>query len=241
MRSEGIERKAARLKSKVVAGIVSLMIATVATTGIAFADVDLQGTLMSWFGKKTELAIESLEQSIKAETETQKGLLEQQLRQQLADASSEIDTFTETERNETIKAIQDHAANLLEANSIDSEADLQQIQNKLQQIADSAISAMNSLVNSYTPPSVEFVPSATTKQPNEANESGAETDTSADELTQPEVTQPENSVQPPTAESDNELPKPTELTDTGSIESVNESIFDTSNEAIQTDTLANEN
>lgn len=146
------------LKQRIVAGIVALMIAVTASMGIAYADIDISGTLQAWFDKKTDSAIASLEQSVQAETALQKAALKQQLQSRLAASSEELDAFTEATRAQYILAIQQHAEDLLAAAVIDNEQDRRQLEEKLQLIADSAIEAMNTLMASYTPPAVTFIP-----------------------------------------------------------------------------------
>ncbi|MHA6481789.1 hypothetical protein ACX1C1_07775 [Paenibacillus sp. strain BS8-2] len=145
-------------KHKVATGIVALIIALTASMGVAYADLDVAGTLQAWFNKKTDSAITSLEQSMQSDLETQKEELKQQLQTRLATSSSELDAYTETIREQYIDAIQAHSAKLLESTTFDREEDRQQIEQKLQAILDSATGAMNSLMESYIPPAAVFTP-----------------------------------------------------------------------------------
>ncbi|GGD91221.1 hypothetical protein [Paenibacillus nasutitermitis] len=152
------ERKMAWPKKKIAAGIVSLTIAFTATTGIAYADIDLAGLLQSWFNKKTEIVMESLGQSIQSETDKQKILLKEELQLRLQASATELDAYTEEQKRLHTEAIKQYAAALIANMDIDNEQDRQQMLDKLQIITDSAQEAMNALAGSYVQPQLTFIP-----------------------------------------------------------------------------------
>lgn len=153
--------KQRNLKSKriVAAGIVSLTVVLTASVGISYADIDIAGSMASWFNKKTEQVIQGLDQSMKSETETQKELLKKELQLRLEASSRSLESFTEEQKRIRLQALGQYAQSLLASTDIKTTQDRQQILNKLQAIVDSAQGAMDTLVNSYVPPALVFTPS----------------------------------------------------------------------------------
>ncbi|MFD2615329.1 hypothetical protein [Paenibacillus gansuensis] len=151
-------------KSKVAAGLVSLTISIAAVTGVSYADIDIAGSLLSWYNKKAEISIESLEQAVKSETEIQKEMLKTELQSRLEQSSKEMDAFTEEQTKLRIEAIRQYAAALLEQASVSNEQDKQQLLDKLNAIETSAQQAMDSLMDSYDPPALTFTPSLPAEQ-----------------------------------------------------------------------------
>ncbi|ANE46506.1 hypothetical protein SY83_09695 [Paenibacillus swuensis] len=149
-------KKRYTFKAKVVTGIVSLIIVIAGTTGISYADVDIAGSLRSWYSSKTESAVSSLEQAVQSETDQQKAILKEELQRQLEQSAKDLDAFTEEQKQLHIAAIQQYANTLLQNVEINSKQDRQQILAKLQLITDSAVQAMNALVESYEPPAVTY-------------------------------------------------------------------------------------
>ncbi len=153
--------KQRNLKSKriVAAGIVSLTVVLTASVGISYADIDIAGSMASWFNKKTEQVIQGLDQSMKSETETQKELLKKELQLRLEASSRSLESFTEEQKRIRLQALGQYAQSLLASTEIKTTQDRQQILNKLQAIVDSAQGAMDTLANSYVPPALVFTPS----------------------------------------------------------------------------------
>lgn len=153
--------KQRNLKSKriVAAGIVSLTVVLTASAGISYADIDIAGSMASWFNKKTEQVIQGLDQSMKSETETQKELLKKELQLRLEASSRSLESFTEEQKRIRLQALGQYAQSLLASTDIKTAQDRQQILNKLQAIVDSAQGAMDTLANSYVPPALVFTPS----------------------------------------------------------------------------------
>ncbi|QHW32299.1 hypothetical protein GZH47_16785 [Paenibacillus rhizovicinus] len=213
-----------RINKKVAAGIVFLMVTFTGTMGIAYADVDIAGTLQSWFNKKTDLAVTSLTQSIQSETDTQKAQLKKELQLRLEASAQEIDTFTEEQRTKYIAAIQKHAAELIASMNINNDQDRQQIQAKLQTITDSAMQAMDTLSGSYTPPAVVYTPPVvestqpaedTAQQPQETQQPAEDAAQQPQETQQPAkdaAQQPQETQQPAdgAAQQPQETPQPAE-------------------------------
>ncbi|MDQ0892162.1 hypothetical protein QFZ81_007250 [Paenibacillus sp. V4I9] len=155
------DEKQRNLKSKriVAAGIVSLTVVLTASAGISYADIDIAGSMASWFNKKTEQVIQGLDQSMKLETETQKELLKKELQLRLEASSRSLESFTEEQKRIRLQALGQYAQSLLASTDIKTAQDRQQILNKLQAIVDSAQGAMDTLANSYVPPALVFTPS----------------------------------------------------------------------------------
>ncbi|CAM4491459.1 Fe2+ transport system protein B [Paenibacillus endophyticus] len=159
MKSRTNRHKAMWSKKKIAAGIVSLTVAITATTGIAYADVDLGATIETWFNKKTEIVMESLEHSIQSETDKQKAMLKEELQLRLEASSKQLDAYTEEQKLVHAQAIEQYAAAILENVVINNEQDRKQMLDKIQVIVDSAKEAIQSLAGSYAPPQLTFVPS----------------------------------------------------------------------------------
>ncbi|MBC8080963.1 MAG: hypothetical protein H7X86_11500 [Gorillibacterium sp.] len=148
-------------RKKVAAGMISIIVALTVTMGIAYADVDLEGTLQSWFNKKTDIVMKSLEQSVQSETDKQKTLLKQQLQLRLEASSEQLDAYTAEQKRLHTEAIEQYAEALIENMEIDTEQDRKQILAKLEVIIESAKEAMDSLAESYVQPVLTFVPAET--------------------------------------------------------------------------------
>ncbi|NQX63916.1 hypothetical protein [Paenibacillus qinlingensis] len=145
-------------KRKVVAGIVSLTVILTASAGISFADTDLVGSMTSWFAKKTGQVMQSLDVSLKSETETQKALLKKELQLRLEASASSLDAFTEEQKRSRREVLEQYAQSLLAKVDFQSMQDREQVLSKLQTIVDSAQAGMDELVGSYVPPALTFVP-----------------------------------------------------------------------------------
>ncbi|UJF32988.1 hypothetical protein [Paenibacillus hexagrammi] len=145
-------------KRKIVAGFVSLTAIVAATTSVSYADVDIAASLNAWFNKKTEIILQSLDESMKSETEKQKNMLKKELQQRLNRSSQELEGFTEEQKQLRIQAIQQYAQELVDKMDVKTEVDRQQIEEKLLLIENSAKAAMDSLAATYVPPAVVFTP-----------------------------------------------------------------------------------
>ncbi|GFZ81477.1 hypothetical protein GCM10008018_29010 [Paenibacillus marchantiophytorum] len=153
--------KQRKVKSKriVAAGIVSLTVILTASAGVSYADIDLAGTMASWFNKKTEQVIQNLDQSMKSETDVQKELLKKELQVRLEASARNLESFTEEQKKIHVQALAQYTQALLAQTNVRTEQDRQQITDKLQLILDSAKSAMDTLAGSYVPPAQIFAPS----------------------------------------------------------------------------------
>ncbi|MDI4649852.1 hypothetical protein [Cohnella hashimotonis] len=160
MKSRKEKAKASGIRRKVAVVIVSLTVAVAATTGMAYADADIAGTLSSWFGKKTDIAMQSLAQSVSSETDKQKARLKEELKLRLEASSQELDAYTDEQKKLYAQAIEQYADALIAGMSIDNTQDREQIRRKLLTIADSAKAAMSALAESYAPPAESYVPPA---------------------------------------------------------------------------------
>ncbi|MFC3799107.1 hypothetical protein [Cohnella sp. GCM10012308] len=161
MRSRRLEKsKTYGIRKKVAVVIVSLTVAAAATTGMAYADTDIAGTLSAWFGKKTDIAMQSLAQSVTSETDKQKARLKEELKLRLEASSLELDAYTDEQKRLYAQAIEQYADTLIAGMNIDNAQDREQIQLKLLAIADSAKAAMDALSESYVPPAESYVPPA---------------------------------------------------------------------------------
>ncbi|MEC0231232.1 hypothetical protein [Paenibacillus alba] len=152
--------KQGKVKSKriVAAGIVSLTVILTASAGVSYADIDIAGTMASWFNKKTEQVVQNLDQSMKLETDAQKEVLKKELQLRLEASARNLEAFTEEQKQVHVQALAQYAQKLLAQTDIRTEQDRQQIMNKLQSITDSAKGAMDALAGSYVPPVLAFSP-----------------------------------------------------------------------------------
>jgi hypothetical protein len=147
-----------RSKQKIATLLVFLTVVIAATIGVAHADMDVVGSLTSWYAKKTGIMMDSLEQSMQSDTEKQKTILKKEVELRLQASSQQLDQYTEEQKKIHAQAIQQYAESLLQKIDIKTEQDRQQLLDKLLVIIASAEGAMDTLSASYVPPEVVFLP-----------------------------------------------------------------------------------
>lgn len=218
-RNERLKQKTQR-KTKFVLGIVSLTTALGITAGVSFADVNVSESLHAWYGKKTELAIQSLEQALTSETEQQKAMLKEELQRRMEASSAQLDGFTREQKELYIRNIEAHAQEILARfDEGASEQDRAQITTKLDMILSSATDAMNALADSYTAPTPAFE-APQQRQPAEKPAAEAPVGQPPHKEQQPAKQKPPVSEQLPVTEQppveDKQLPKADEAQQTPS-------------------------
>ncbi|KRF04456.1 hypothetical protein ASG89_21660 [Paenibacillus sp. Soil766] len=160
-----IVKKQLWTKRKIAVGIVSLTVVISATTGISYADTDLAGAMTSWFAKKTDQVMQSLDKSMQTEIAAQKELLKKELQQRLEASSLSLETYAGEQKQIRLDTLSAYAQQLLSQMDIHSGQDREQLVRKLQEIVISAQAAMEDLTNSYVPPALVFIDPLVIKTP----------------------------------------------------------------------------
>lgn len=213
-------KKASTVRTKVVAGIVSLSVLLTTSTFVSYADFNISEALTTWFSKKTEIAISNLDQALLSETEKQKARLQEELRLRLEASSTELNQYTEDQKALYIQAIQQYADSLIASLSISNAEDEQQIRTKLDAILRSAQTAMAELADSYVPPALTLTPPAQPEQ--EADASSVELEPKSPAMDKPleepasvpdEATLPTTPEQIPPVDTDLTHPDEGSITD----------------------------
>ncbi|RTE08333.1 hypothetical protein [Paenibacillus whitsoniae] len=197
-------------KRKIAAGIVSLTAILTASAGISYADLDIAGSMASWFSKKSEQAMQSLDQSMKSETEAQKEALKKELQLRLEAASHSLDAYTEEQKRAQLDILDQYAQRLLDKMDLRTAQDREQILNKLQAIVASAEAGMNALADSYTPPALVYVPSPGAGAPG-GGQPQPQPQPAQPQPAQPQPAEPQP-AQPPTVTTDVYGPQETPAT-----------------------------
>lgn len=124
---------------------------------IAFADLDIDSTILSWFDRQGTKSIETIETAISSEKEIQLQRLREALQTEMDNAEQQLNTFTEAEKSARVKALQDYADQLIANLQVDNTEEKQQIASQLEAILTAAKNEMNSLqpTQSTEPPAVE--------------------------------------------------------------------------------------
>ncbi|TKC16819.1 hypothetical protein [Robertmurraya kyonggiensis] len=112
---------------------------------IAFADLDINSTILSWFDRQGTKSIESIETAISSEKEIQLQRLKEALQTEMADAEQQLNTFTEAEKLARVQAIQDYADQLIANMDIDNTEEKQQIASQFDAILTAAKNEMNTV------------------------------------------------------------------------------------------------
>ncbi|MGG1515877.1 hypothetical protein ABE504_10720 [Paenibacillus oryzisoli] len=195
-------------KQKIAVGVVSLTAILTASAGISYADLDIAGSMASWFSKKSEQAMQSLDRSMKSETEAQKEALKKELQLRLEAASRSLDAYTEEQKRAQMDILDQYAQSLLDKMDLRTAQDREQILNKLQAIVASAEAGMNALAESYTPPALVYVPSPTAGAPGGGQ---PQPQPAQPQPAQPQPAEPQP-AQPPTVTTDVYGPQETPAT-----------------------------
>ncbi|MCT8140016.1 hypothetical protein H1D32_21400 [Anaerobacillus sp. CMMVII] len=137
-------------KRKFVIGLVSLSTTFVLTTGVAFAnsELNISTLLQDWYSKKANEAIVKMEGEVQRELEEQKLRLKEEVQLKLQSSAEEIDSFTETQTNKIIAEIQKYADELIKNANFSNGAEKQQIEAKLAAIQNEATQAIDALFSS---------------------------------------------------------------------------------------------
>ncbi|WP_059173493.1 hypothetical protein [Bacillus sp. FJAT-27445] len=143
-RKEKYNRKST-LPLKILIGVLFLSVVIAGNIGVAFADQDISGLLSSWFNKKGQESIVSIESAIAAEKETQKLRLKEELQSELLNASERLNRFTEEEKQNRIQALRDYANQLIAGMKVDNSEEEKRIASDLDKEIDKAIKAMDKI------------------------------------------------------------------------------------------------
>jgi hypothetical protein len=119
---------------------------------VTFADQDVTAKLTSWFEKKKNESLSQIEQAIMDERESQKERLRIELTKVINQADSELDQYTEKEKEKRVQAIRNHADSLINDLTIDNSKNREKITNELNIIIENAIEEMNKVGKSVAEP-----------------------------------------------------------------------------------------
>ncbi|RXJ02786.1 hypothetical protein DS745_05610 [Anaerobacillus alkaliphilus] len=140
-------------KRKLVIGLVSLSTTFVLTTGVAFAnsDIDISTLLQNWYNKKANEAIQSMEVAVENELERQKQRLKEEVQLALERSAFEIASFTQQQIEMITNLIEEHADHLVANINYFNDTERQKIESQLTDIMNDAIQAMNQLISDSQP------------------------------------------------------------------------------------------
>lgn len=138
------------LKLKILIGVLFLSLMVGSSIGVAFADSDINGLMTNWFNKKSNESIDSIEQAIMTEKETQKQRLKEELQRELVSSQKKLDEFTEEEKNKRVEAIKDYADKLIADMQIDNSNQELEVQKQLDSIVENSMDEMEELGNKET-------------------------------------------------------------------------------------------
>lgn len=99
---------------KLLIGVLLLSGTIVGNIGVAFADQDINTLLTSWFSKKGQESISSIETAVSTEKEQQKIRLKEELQSELANSAQLLQQYTEEEKQKRILELQQYADKLIE-------------------------------------------------------------------------------------------------------------------------------
>ena len=137
--------------------ILSVTIGSGMTT--AYADTDISSLLTSWFNNKQTESIQEIDQAITAEKNILIADLKKELQKEMKAAEKELDKFTDEEKKNRIKALQDYAKQLIKNMEIDNKDQKKEITTKYDAIIEQAIAQMNGVEI----PAPKAAPEPTTK------------------------------------------------------------------------------
>lgn len=217
-----IEKKQG-IKRKFVIGLVSLSTTFVLTTGVAFAnsELDISTLLQNWYSKKANEAIVKMETAVQSEVEFQKIRLKEEVQLKLQSSAEEIDSFTKSQTGEIIKEIQNYADELIRNANFSNDSEKQQIAAQLSAIQNEAFQAINQIFSGRVNPPIEATPELDSSiiEPNEEPENNeTEQDIVEPEDKTEETTKPGKETKP---QKDNDKkPKKTTENEESPIEEV---------------------
>lgn len=156
-RFERSKKKKTSSPIRVLVAALFLSFAIGGSFSIAFADLDIDSTIISWFNRQGTKSIETLETAISSEKEVQLQRLKEALQTEMADAEQQLNTFTEAEKLARVQALRDYADQLIANMNIDNTEEKQQTASQLDAILSAAKNEMNAVqpAKSSEPPVVE--------------------------------------------------------------------------------------
>ncbi|MEQ2529526.1 hypothetical protein EKG37_08555 [Robertmurraya yapensis] len=156
-RYEKFKKKKTSRPIRVLVAALFLTFAIGGSFSIAFADLDIDSTILSWFDRQGTKSIETIETAISSEKEIQLQRLREALQTEMTNAEQQLNTFTEAEKAARVKSLQDYADQLIANLQVDNTEEKQQIASQLDAILTAAKNEMNSLqpTQSTEPPAEE--------------------------------------------------------------------------------------
>ncbi|WP_438433918.1 hypothetical protein [Gorillibacterium sp. sgz500922] len=155
---------------RLAVSVLCLGAAAALSVGVSYADVDLFGKVDAWATSKGQAAVAGLQSSLQTETEKQKAELQQRLSDKLQSEEKALAEFAEQQKAAARQALQAHVDELVAGKTFVTDADRQQIADKLNQIVQSAESAMDRLGDSYAPPVLTYEAPAAAAEPSTVGE-----------------------------------------------------------------------
>ncbi|MEH7299364.1 hypothetical protein [Neobacillus drentensis] len=129
---------------KILIGVLLLSSTIAGNIGVAFADQDINSLLTSWFNKKGQESISTIENAIMTEKEQQKVRLKEELQSELNNSAQLMNQYTEDEKQKRIQALQEYADQLVENMKIENnKEEKQRISAEMEQIIQKAIKELN--------------------------------------------------------------------------------------------------
>lgn len=141
-----VERDKKKRKTKKVILFIGAVILTVSIgSGVktAFADADVSTMLINWFNNKQSESIQEIDAAITTEKNLLMEDLRVELKKEMQRAEEELAKFTEAEKRERVKSLQEHAKYLIKNMNIDNKEQEKNISTKLDSIIKQAIDQMN--------------------------------------------------------------------------------------------------
>lgn len=145
-RNQGEKKK---LRRKLVIVNTTIIAALTLSCTIAFAEVDINGLLTSWYNKKVESAKIIIQKSVMSEAENQKVRLKEALAEKMKASEEELDKYTAQEKESRTEAIRKYADELINNSNFSNEKDKKKISNDLDSIVNEAKKAMDAAIKDY--------------------------------------------------------------------------------------------
>lgn len=145
-RKEKHNKKGTKKTAKFLVGTLFLSAGIISSINVAFADQDIEAMLINWFNKQKTNSIESIEQAVMTEKETQLKRLKEELQLEIKEAEQELNAFTEAEKEKRVKNLQIYTDELIKNYKIDNFEEKSNITSELDLILQQAKEKMDQAV-----------------------------------------------------------------------------------------------
>ncbi|MFD2629432.1 hypothetical protein [Oceanobacillus kapialis] len=113
-------------KRRIFAGAILLVIVLSGGINVAFADEGLKGMLTGWFEQKKTESISEIEIALEEEQMKQTERLKEELASEIQVTSEKLQEFTQKEKEQRVKALQDYADELVSDLEGDEKAEVEE-------------------------------------------------------------------------------------------------------------------